>query len=131
MGGQDRVVGLDDRGGHLGSGVDREFELALLSIIGAQPLQQQTSETGSGTTSERVEDEESLKTGTVIGETSDAVHDVVNELLSDGVVTTGVVVGGILLSVDEGLGVEQRPVLSSPDLVNDVGLQVDLRGESV
>lgn len=126
VGSQDRVVRLDDRGGHLGSGVDGELELALLSVIRAQPLQQQTSETGTGTTSERVEDEESLETGTVVGESSNSVHDVVDELLSDGVVTSSVVVGSVLLAVDEGLGVEQRPVLSGPDLVNNVGLQVDL-----
>jgi hypothetical protein len=42
-------------------------------------------------------------------------------------VTSSVVVGSVFLAVDEGLGVEQRPVLSGPDLVNDVGLQVDLR----
>jgi hypothetical protein len=126
VGGQDRVVRLDDRGGHLGSGVDGELELALLSVIRAQPLQQQTSETRTGTTSERVEDEESLETGTVVGESSNPVHDVVDELLSDGVVTSSVVVGSVFLAVDEGLGVEQRPVLSGPDLVNDVGLQVDL-----
>jgi hypothetical protein len=126
VGGQDRVVRLDDRGGHLGSGVNGELELALLSVIRAQPLQQQTSETGTGTTSERVEDEESLQTGTVVGESSNSVHDIVDELLSDGVVTSSVVVGSVFLAVDEGLGVEQRPVLSGPDLVNDVGLQVDL-----
>jgi hypothetical protein len=73
-----------------------------------------------------VEDEESLETGTVVGESSNSVHDVVDELLSDGVVTSSVVVGSVLLAVDEGLGVEQRPVLSGPDLVNNVGLQVDL-----
>ena len=126
VGSQDRVVRFNDRGGHLGGGVNRELELALLSVVGAQPLQQQTSETGSGTTSERVEHEESLESGTVVGETSHSVHDVVDELLSDGVVSSSVVVGGILLAVDQGLGVEERPVLSGPDLIDDVGLQVDL-----
>jgi hypothetical protein len=128
VGGQDRVVGFDDRGGHLGGGVNRELELALLSVIGAQPLQQQTSETGSGASTERVEDEESLETRTVVGESSNSVHDVVNELLSDGVMSSSVVVGSILLAVNQGLGVEERPVLSGPDLVDNVGLQVDLLG---
>ena len=126
VGGQNRVVRFDDRGGHLGSGVNRELELALLSVVGAQPLQQQTSETGSGTSTERVEDEESLETGTVVGQSPNSVHDVVNELLSDGVMSSSVVVGSILLAVDQGLGVEERPVLSGPNLVDNVGLQVDL-----
>jgi hypothetical protein len=126
VGGQDRVVRFNYGSGHLGCRVNTELELALLSVIRAQPLQQQRSESRSCTSSERVEDEESLKTGTVVGESSNSVHDVVDQLLSDGVVSTSVVVGGILLSVDQGLGVEERPVLSGPDLVDNIGLQIDL-----
>ena len=43
-----------------------------------------------------MEDEETLKAGAVIGQLADAVEDSVNKLLTDGVVTTSVVVGGIL-----------------------------------
>lgn len=52
VGCQDRVVGLHNGGRHLGCRVDRELKLALLSIISAKSFQQQTSETGTGTTSE-------------------------------------------------------------------------------
>lgn len=36
------------------------------------------------------------------------------------------VVGGVLLSRDEGLGVEEGLVLSGSDLVDNVGLEIDL-----
>ena len=44
------------------------------------------------------------------------VHDEVDNLLADGVVTPGVVVGRVLLARDELLGVEQLPVGASADL---------------
>jgi len=128
VGGQNRVVRFDDRGGHLGSGVNRELELALLSVVGAQPLQQQTSETGSGTSTERVEDEESLETLTVVGELADSVAGGVDKLLSNSVMTTSIVVGGVLFSVDEGFRVEELTVLAGTNFVYNGGLEIDVDG---
>jgi len=95
-----------------------------------------------------VEDEEPLESRAVVGEVSDSIKDNIDELLSDSVVSSGVcrskregdqrvkegrevegrrtVVGRILLSRDQGLGVEERLVGSSSDFVDDVGLEVDL-----
>lgn len=75
-----------------------------------------------------MEDEEALETRAVVGEVADAVEDRVNEVLANGVVTTGVVVGSVLLARDEGLGVEERLVGAGADLVDDIGLEVDLGG---
>lgn len=36
------------------------------------------------------------------------------------------VAGGVLLAVDEGLGMEKTPVRASLDFVNDIGLEVDV-----
>ena len=58
----------------------------------------------------------------------DSVQHKVHNLLADGVVTPGVVVGRILLACDELLGVEQLPVGPGPDLVNHGGLQVHKHG---
>jgi hypothetical protein len=66
MGGQDGVVGFDDGRADLGSRVYGKFELRLLAVVDAQPLHEEGGETGTGATTERVEDEESLKTGTLI-----------------------------------------------------------------
>lgn len=87
---EDRVVGLNDGGRHLGGGVDRELELGLLAIVNRQPLHQKSTETGTGTTTKGVEDKEALKTGTVVGKTTNLLKDTVDKVLTNGVVTTGV-----------------------------------------
>lgn len=71
-----------------------------------------------------MEDHESLQSLALICELADALQDGVDLLLSDGVVTTGVVVSRILLSSDELGGVEQLLVLSSTDGVDHRGLQI-------
>lgn len=58
VGGEDRVVGLDDGGRDLRGRVDRELELGLLAIVHRQTLEQEGTETGTSTTTERVEDKE-------------------------------------------------------------------------
>ena len=73
-----------------------------------------------------MEDEESLKTSAVVGELADAIEDVIDNLLSDGVVTTSVVVGGILLAVDDLLGMVELPVRSVTDFVTDSRLEIDI-----
>jgi hypothetical protein len=124
VGGEDGVVWLDDRGGDLRRRVDTELELALLAVVDGQTLHQQGTETGTCSSTEGVENEETLQTGAVVGNTADLVEDLVNELLSDRVVATGVVVRGILLSGDHVLGVEEGSVRTSADLVDDVGLKI-------
>ena len=64
----------------------------------------------------------------MIGQLSDAVKDQVDDFLTNGVVTTGVVVGGILLTSDQLFGVEQLTVGTGADLIDDSGLQIDENG---
>lgn len=128
VGGQNGVVRLDDGGRHLRGRVDGELELGLLTVVVGKSLKKERTETGTGSTTKRVEDEESLETGTVVRQSSDLVNNGVNQLLTDGVVTSGVVVGSVLLTVDESFGVEEGSVLAVLDLVNDVGLQIDVEG---
>ena len=52
VGSKDGVVGLDDRGGDLGSRVDTELELALLAVVDGQALHEESTETRTGTTTE-------------------------------------------------------------------------------
>ena len=73
-------------------------------------------------------DEESLKTSAVVGQLTEAVQAQVDDLLTDGVVTTGEVVGGILLTGDQLFRVEELTVRSSADLIDHGGLQVDEGG---
>ena len=71
-----------------------------------------------------MEDEESLETSTLISQLPDPVKTEIDDLLSDGVVTSSVVVSGILLSSDQLLRVEKLSVSSSSDLIDDSGLQI-------
>ena len=64
-----------------------------------------------------MEDQESLETSALISKLADPVEDQVDNLLSDGVVTTSIVVGSILLASDELLRVEELAVGTSADLI--------------
>ena len=128
VGGEDRVVGLDDGGRDLRGRVDGETELGLLAVINGKSLEEEGSETGTGTTTDGVEDEETLETSALIGELSDSVEAEINDLLTNGVVTSGEVVGGILLTGDELLGMEQLSVGTGSNLIDDGGLEIEEDG---
>jgi len=125
VGGEDRVVGLNDGGGDLRRGVDGEAELGLLAVVNGESLEEERAETGAGTTTDGVEDEEALETSALISELSDTVEAEVNNFLTDGVVTTGEVVGGILLTRDELLGVEKLSVGAGTDFIDNGGLEIE------
>jgi len=117
--GQDGVVRFNDGSGDLGTGVDGETELGLLTVIDGKSFEEERSETGSGTTTDGVEDHESLETGTVISELSDSVKCKINDFLTDGVVTSGEVVGSIFFTGDKLFGVEKLSVGTSSYFIDD------------
>ena len=101
VGGQDGVVGLHHGRGHLGGWIDGELQLRPLAIVHREALHQQGSEPRSSSSSERVEDQESLESSAGLRELPNSVKNQVHDLLADGVVTPGVVVGGVLLARDQ------------------------------
>ena len=101
----------------LGSGVDGELQFGLLAVVHRQTLHEEGSEAGASAATEGVEDEEALQTSALIREFPDAVQNQVDDLLTDGVVATSVVVGCILLAGDQLLGMEQLAVSAGTDLV--------------
>lgn len=125
VGGEDRVVRLNNGGRNLWGWVDGESELGLLAIVNGEALQEEGAETGAGTTTDGVEDEEALEACTVVCELADSVEAEVDNFLADGVVTSGKVVGGIFLARDELLWVEELAVGTSADLINDGWLEID------
>jgi hypothetical protein len=125
---EDGVVGLDDGGGHLGGGVHGEAELGLLAVVDGEALQEEGAEAGAGAATDGVEDEEALETSAVVRELADAIEAEVDDLLADGVVAAGEVVGRILLAGDQLLGVEELAVGARADLVDDGGLEVEEHG---
>jgi hypothetical protein len=56
VGGENSVVGLDNGSRDTGGRVDGEFELALLGVVSSKTFEQESTETGSSTTAERMED---------------------------------------------------------------------------
>jgi len=128
VGGEDRVVRLDDSGGDLGSRVDGKLQLGLLAVVHGEPLHEEGGEAGSSAATKGVEDEEALEPGALLGQLPQPVENQVDELLANGVVAPGVVVGGVLLAGDQLLRVEELPVCAEPDLVHDGGLEVDEDG---
>merc|ERR1712213_134208 len=125
VGGQDGVVGLDHSSSNLGSWVDGELKLALLAVVHGQPLHEQGCKARSSATSEGMEQKESLKSSTGVSELPNPVENQVDNLLSNGVVSSRVVVSGVLLSVDELLGMVQLTVGSASGLIDDSRLQID------
>jgi hypothetical protein len=75
-----------------------------------------------------VEDEETLKSGTLIGQLTDPIENQINQFLPDGVMATSVVVGSIFLAGYELLGMEELAVSPSTDLIYNSWLQVDKDG---
>jgi hypothetical protein len=125
VGGEHGVVRLNDGGGDLGGGVDGETELGLLAVVDGESLEEERTETGAGTTTNGVEDEEALETGALVSELSDSVEAEVDDFLTNGVVASGEVVGGVLLAGDELLGVEELSVGAGSDLIDNGGLEIE------
>jgi hypothetical protein len=67
MGGQDGVIRFNNGGRDLGRGINGESQFGFFTVIDGQSFQQERSQSGSSTSSDGVEDHESLQTGTVIG----------------------------------------------------------------
>ena len=122
------VVGLNDGDCDVDRWVDDELKLGLSAVVNRQTLEQQGTETGTSTTSEGVEQDEALQTRAIIGQLSDAVENQVNNLLSDRVVSTRIVVGGILLTRDQLLWVVDLAVSSCANFVDDGWLQIQENG---
>jgi hypothetical protein len=72
-----------------------------------------------------MEEEKSLKTSTLISKFSDPVENQIDELFSDGVVTTSVVISGIFFTSDQLLWMKQLPVGSGPNLVDNGWFKID------
>jgi hypothetical protein len=147
VGSKNRVVGLDNRVGKGRGRVHAELKLRLLAVIGRQALKDERTEAGAGSSTEGVEDKESLQASAVVCQPANLVHHDINLFLSDGVMATGIcrrktmrrehevmerilmhtVARGIFLSSNKGFRVEETPVRTIPDLVNDIGLEVNVQ----
>jgi len=122
---QDAVIGLDNSGGNLRAGPHGKGNLGFLTVINGQPLQHEATKTGSGTTTDSVVDDETLKTSTVVLQFPDPVQNKVDNFLTNGIVTPLEVVGSIFLTRDQLFRVEQLPVGTSPNFIDNGRLQIN------
>merc|ERR1719258_209114 len=120
-----RVVRLNARRGDLRARPDRERDLALLAVVDGETLEEQATETRPSAAAAGVEDHEALKARAVVRKLAQAVEHQVNDFFPDGVVAAGEVVGGILLTGDQLLRVEELAVVTRADLIDHSRLQVD------
>ena len=82
-----------------------------------ETLHQQRSEAGSSAATEGVENEKALKSAAIVGDATNAVQHRVDDLLPDGVVSTCIVVGGVLFAGDQLFRMEEMFVGPSANLV--------------
>jgi hypothetical protein len=128
VGGQDGVVWLNNGGCGLRSRVNAELQLDLLAKVDRETFHEKSTESGTSSTTERVEDKETLETRAVISNTTNFVQNLVYQLLANSVVATSVVVRGILLASDHLFWVEQAAVGAGTDFIDDVGLEIAVDG---
>ena len=124
VGGEDSVVWLNDGSGDLGRWVDGESELGFLTVVDGESLEKERSESRTGTSSNSVEDEETLKSSALVGELSDSVKAEINNFLTNSVMSSGEVVGSVFLSGNELFWMEELSVCSGSDLIDDGWLEI-------
>merc|ERR1712025_1289281 len=99
------IVRLHDSGGNLRGRSHSVCQLGLFAVVDRKALQQKSSKTRAGTSTSGVVHKETLQTSAVVRPMAHSVQHKVDNLLANGVVTTGVVVGSILFARDQLLGV--------------------------
>ena len=78
--------------------IDSESEFGFLTVVNGKSFKKKRSETRSSTSSDGVEDEETLETCALISELSNSIKAKIYNFFTNGIVTSGEVVGGIFLS---------------------------------
>jgi len=126
MGGQKSVVWLDNTSGDVWRWIDFKANLGLLSVVNSKTFENEHTHTRSSSSTNRVGCHETLDVFGVVYELSESVADDVHQFLSDGVVSSGEVVGSIFLCVDKVFRVEQRSTWSSSNVVNDGWFKINV-----
>ena len=90
VGRQNGVVRFDDGAGQLRSWIHAKLQFGFFAIVGGEAFHQESTEPGTGSATKGVENEETLKSGAVIGQTTKSLHDGVDKLLSDGIMAASI-----------------------------------------
>ena len=106
VGGKNGVVRFNNSGGDLGGRIDGESDFGFFTVVNGKSFKKKRSESRSSSSSNSVEDTESLKTGTLISKFSDSVKTEIDNFFTDGIVSSCEVIGGIFFSRDQLFWVE-------------------------
>mmetsp|Transcript_52658 Transcript_52658/g.60242 ORF Transcript_52658/g.60242 Transcript_52658/m.60242 type:complete len:429 (-) Transcript_52658:3488-4774(-) len=128
MDGEGGVVGFNDGIRDLGGGEDRESFHDSVGVFFSDLGDQQSTHTGSGSSSEGMADLESLQAIATFGFLSDDIEDGVDQLSTFGVVTLSPVISSTSLSENEVIGSEETTERSSTDGIHGSGFQVHQDG---
>jgi len=128
MSGEDGVVWLNNGGGDLWGWIDGESELGFFTVIDGKSLEEKGSETGTGSSTDGVEDEETLETSALIGKLSDSIEAEIDDFFTDGVMSSGEVVGSIFFTGDKLLWMEQLSVGSGSDFIDNGWFEIEEDG---
>uniref|UniRef100_A0A914MPQ2 Uncharacterized protein n=2 Tax=Meloidogyne incognita TaxID=6306 RepID=A0A914MPQ2_MELIC len=110
---KNRIIWLNNSSGDLRRRIDGKLQLGLLSIINRKTLHKKRSEARTSATTKRVEDQKALKSLAVVGDTTNAVQNWVDNFLSNSVMSASIVIGCILFPSDQLLWMEE--LLSAPN----------------
>merc|ERR1711939_1045494 len=122
--GEGGVVWLDNGIGHLRGWHDGEGEHHAVWVLLTDLGDEESSHTGTGTTTEGVAELETLEAVTGLGLLAHDVEDGVDELGTLSVVTLGPVITGTSLSEDEVIWTEELTEWTSADGVHGTWLEV-------
>jgi hypothetical protein len=118
------VVGLDDGIGDLGGWHNWEGAHHSVGVFFSDLGDEESSHTGTGTTTEGVGDLETLEAIATFGFFTDDIEDGVDEFSTFGVMSLGPIVTGTSLSEDEVVGSEELTEGSGTDGVHGTGLEI-------
>jgi hypothetical protein len=126
--GERGVVGLDNGIGHLGGWDDGEGGHHAVGELLADLGDEESSHTGTGTSTEGVGNLETLEAVAAFGLTTHDIENLVDEFGTLGVMTLGPVVSGTGLTKNEVVGAEELAKGTSTDGVHGTWLEIDKDG---
>merc|ERR1711997_1102272 len=119
------VVWLYNCGCNLWCRIDGKLQFGFLAIINGQAFHEKRSKARTSSSSEGMEDQETLKTRTLVSQLSDSIEYKINDFLADGVMTSCIVIGSIFFSSYQLFWVEELAVGSSSYLIHNSRLEID------
>merc|ERR1711966_276991 len=126
--GEGGVVRLDNSVGHLGGWHHGEGEHHTVGVLLADLGDEESSHTGTSTTTEGVAELEALEAIARLGLLTHDIEHGVDQLGTLGVVTLGPVITGTSLAEDEIVGAEELTERTGTDGVHGTGLEIHQDG---